>query len=96
MRVHVSYLNRNETKVTVQMSVDHYAREFKQKAIKVSKMTDGRAQYNVPTGTSLLGPKKIVLGKMETVPLPGTLFGPKNSPLRHAVLGGKNLILGPD
>ena len=48
------------------------------------------------TGTPMLGRKKSMLGKLGAVPLCGTFFGPKNSPLRHAVLGGKNLILGPD
>ena len=38
--------------------------------------------------------KKSVLGKLESVPLGGTFIGPKNSPLRRAVLGGQNLILG--
>ena len=48
------------------------------------------------TGMSVLGRKKSVLGKWEAVPLRGTFFGLKNSPLRYAALGGKNLTLGTD
>ena len=45
----------------------------------------------MPTGTSVLGQNKSVLGKLEAVLL-RHVFRPKSSPLRLAVLGGKNLI----
>ena len=44
----------------------------------------------------MLGEKNSVLGKLQAVPLQGTFLGPKNSPLRQAVPGSKNLILGPE
>ena len=50
----------------------------------------------MPASTSVLGRKKSVLGKLEAVPCKGTVFGPKIPPLRHAVFGGTNLILGPE